>query len=294
MKKDIPVYDISTISEFRKEDILISRFAPYLDTHPNLCLPHKHNFFHMLLFTKGSGHHAIDFKDFPVKPFQVYFMIPGQVHSWNFQGEVDGFVINCSLPFFRSFLLNPNYLEQFSFFSGAVDDCVIQLPDDIQPQVLRLFNSLLSESETAGLQSMDMIRVLLVQLFITVARLHTGNTSKQQHGASYAVFKKFLALIEQHLTDLKLPSEYAPLLHITPNHLNSVCNTIMGKSAGEIIRDRVVLEAKRMIVNVDLSIAEIAYKLNFKDASYFSRFFKKYTGQSPEEFRHKALQVSRQ
>ncbi len=152
---------------------------------------------------------------------------------------------------------------------------------------------MLTESEAAGPQGTDMIRVLLIQLFITLSRLNERSQSKQRHGASYAVFRKFMSLIEQHITTLKLPSEYAALLHVTPNHLNSICNMIFGKSAGEIIRDRVVLEAKRMIINIDLSISEIAYKLNFKDTSYFSRFFKKYGGQSPEEFRQATLHVNK-
>jgi AraC family transcriptional activator of pobA len=103
MKKDIPVYDICTLSEFKQEDILISRFAPYLAQHHKLHLAHKHTFYHLVLFTEGAGTHAIDFQQFAVKPFQIYFMIPGQVHSWNFNGPVDGYVINFSVPFFQSF-----------------------------------------------------------------------------------------------------------------------------------------------------------------------------------------------
>jgi AraC family transcriptional regulator, transcriptional activator of pobA len=85
---------------------------------------------------------------------------------------------------------------------------------------------------------------------------------------------------------LKLPREYAELLHITPNHLNAICNEILGKPAGEVIRDRIVLEAKRLMINQELSIAQIGYKLNFSDNSYFSKFFKKYAGMTAEDFRH--------
>jgi len=102
MKKIFPVYDIGTLSDFKQEDILISRFAPYLAIHKNLHLPHKHNFYHLLLFTEGSGSHAIDFVNFAVKPYQVYFMSPGQVHGWSFEGKVDGYVINFSPAFFQS------------------------------------------------------------------------------------------------------------------------------------------------------------------------------------------------
>lgn len=82
-----------------------------------------------------------------------------------------------------------------------------------------------------------------------------------------------------------MPKEYAGLLFITPNHLNALCKASVGKSAGEMIRDRLLLEAKRMLANSAMSVSEIAYDLRFEDNAYFSRFFKKYTGHTPEEFR---------
>jgi AraC-like DNA-binding protein len=84
---------------------------------------------------------------------------------------------------------------------------------------------------------------------------------------------------------MKLPKEYAELLYITPNHLNALCRDLVGKTAGELIRERVLLEAKRLLTNLNITAAEIAYELNFQDNSYFSRFFRKYTGQTPEIFR---------
>jgi AraC-like DNA-binding protein len=83
----------------------------------------------------------------------------------------------------------------------------------------------------------------------------------------------------------KLPKEYAEMLYITPNHLNALVNATIGKSAGTLIRDRILLEAKRMLVNSDQNVNEIAYQLQFEDNAYFSRFFKKYTDTSPEKFR---------
>ncbi len=286
MKKDLPVYNIGKISDFKHEDIIISRFAPYLETHPNLCHPHKHDFFHMLLFTKGGGRHSIDFITFPVTPFQMYFMIPGQVHSWDFEGEVDGIVINFAAPFFKAFLLNPNYLDQFPYFCGSPSTSVIYLPEEVQPEILRLMACILQESESDQPNSTDMIKVLLVTLFINLGRLQLENPNLKLHHPQFNIFKKFIELTDRNITTLRLPSEYAGLLSISPNYLNTICNAIIAKPAGEIIRDRVVLEAKRLIVNIDLSISEIAYQLNFKDTSYFSKFFKKQTGLPPEDFRN--------
>ncbi|MBW4889788.1 AraC family transcriptional regulator [Mucilaginibacter sp. HMF5004] len=289
MKKDFPVYDICTLSQFKQEDILISRFAPYLQVHKNLHMAHKHTFYHLVLFTEGGGTHAIDFQSFVVRPYQVYFMIPGQVHSWSFEGKVDGYVINFSVPFFHSFLLKPDYLEQFSFFSGTLNDAVVDIPTELHTPIKNIFEHIIHESENNQHLGLDMVKALMLQLFITIGRLNKGQQPGDVTSYNYTLLKSFQKLIEQNYTTLKLPKEYAALLYITPNHLNALCNNVLGIPAGEVIRNRIALEAKRMLVNHSLSIAEIAGKLNFADNSYFTKFFKKQTGLTPEEFKKQAL-----
>lgn len=289
MKKEIPVYDICTLSEFKQEDILISRFASYLVQHQNLHMAHKHTFYHLVLFTKGGGTHAIDFEQFEVQPFQIYFMIPGQVHSWSFEGEVDGYVINFSVPFFQSFLLKPDYLEQFSFFSGSISDAVINLPNAMHAHVVQLFEQLVRESETGKRLGVDMVRALLLQVFIEVGRLGFEQQASNISAYNYTLLKNFQKLIESHYTTLRLPKDYAELLYITPNHLNALCKDVLNISAGEVIRNRIVLEAKRLLINLQLTISEIATRLSFDDNSYFTKFFKKQTGLTPDEFRKETL-----
>lgn len=285
MKKEFPIYDICTLSDYKQDDILISRFAPYLEIHKNLHLPHKHNFYHLVLFTNGGGSHAIDFKNFTVKPYQIYFMIPGQVHSWSFEGKVDGYVINFSVPFLQSFLLKPDYLEQFPFFSGALDDMVIDIPESLHTHVIDLFEQIVAESESNQRLSADMVRALMLQLFISIGRLSFNHQTPHTTAYNFTLLKNFQKLIEKNFTTLRLPKDYAELLYITPNHLNALCNDVLGTPAGEVIRNRIVLEAKRLLVNFELSISEIAYRLNFTDNSYFSKFFKKQEGLTPEDFR---------
>jgi AraC-like DNA-binding protein len=89
----------------------------------------------------------------------------------------------------------------------------------------------------------------------------------------------------------KLPKDYAEMLFITPNHLNALCRETLNTPAGEIIRNRVALEAKRLLTNLDLTITEIAYRLGFADNSYFTKFFKKQTNTNPEDFRKKVLTI---
>ena len=134
-----------------------------------------------------------------------------------------------------------------------------------------------------------MLRVLMLQLFILIGRLKKNAANKGPASYNQTVLKNFQKLIEANYTQLKLPKDYAELLYITPNHLNAVCKDLLGTKAGEVIRNRTLLEAKRLLTNPQLSITEIAFQLNFSDNSYFTKFFKKCEGVTPEEFRKKIL-----
>jgi AraC-like DNA-binding protein len=99
------------------------------------------------------------------------------------------------------------------------------------------------------------------------------------------LLRNYQQLIERYFRTIRLPKEYAELLYITPNHLNALCVELLGKTAGDLVRDRLLLEAKRLLTNADMTVTEIAYDLNFRDNSYFNRFFKKNVGMTPDEFR---------
>jgi len=285
VKDRFPVYDIGHLVEFKQDDILISQFAPYLKIHKNLQQAHKHTFYHLVFFTEGAGNQTIDFQRFEVRPYQIYFMIPGQVHHWAFERKVDGYVVNFSPKFFQSFLLKPDYLEQFPFFSGNANEAVINIEENLRIKLIGLFEKLLSETIENQRTAMDMVRLLLLELFILIGRTVITPQLKQASPYNLTLLKNFKNLIETNYINNRLPKDYAELLYITPNHLNALCNDLLGIPAGEVIRNRVVLEAKRLLINPQLGITEVANHLNFADNSYFTKFFKKQAGITPEEFR---------
>jgi len=289
MQKHIPILDICTLSEYREDDILVNRLSDYLREHTNLHFPHRHSFYHLVYFTKGGGSHTIDFNAFEIKKNQIYFMIPGQVHTWEFKGEMDGYVVNFSTAFFQSFLLRPEYVELFSFFNGITEDSVLNLSVEASKPVIAAFEDLIAQAKADNTFRWDMIRVLLLKIFILIDQKNTAESKSVVSNYNYALLKNFQKLIDKNFTKLKLPMEYAELLYITPNHLNALCKDHTGMAAGELIRNRIILEAKRLLINQDLSISEIAYELNFNDNSYFTKFFKKQVGVTPEEFRKKTI-----
>jgi AraC family transcriptional activator of pobA len=289
MRPHIPRLEIGPLSQYKADDLMVNRLAEYLAEHPNLVFPHRHSFYHMVFFTAGGGSHTIDFNRFPVIPGQIYFMIPGQVHSWNFEGKMEGYVVNFSELFFRSFLLEADYLETFSFFDGDSNHAVVQLDEALTNQIAGLFEALLVQRSSKAFLGTDMMRVLLIQIFIQIEQSDFVDRSSHAAVHKNQIVRAFQKLISKNFAKMRSPGEYASMLNVTPNHLNALCKEYLGVQAGALIRNRTVLETKRLLINLDLTVSEIAFKLNFNDNSYFTKFFKKETGMTPEEFRKKMV-----
>jgi AraC-like DNA-binding protein len=290
-KQVLPTYSICSIADtpVTKNDFMTDRFSHYLEAHKDLHFPHKHSFYHLVFFTEGSGSHSIDFIDFPVEPGQIYFMTPGQVHEWNFKKSPEGYIINFSENYISTLVMNARYLDQFVFFSGNATEQVIDIPKRERPELTGLLESILQEENSGAELKDDMIRTAMIRLFIRVNRLVTPSVKAPAANYNSVLLKNFQKLIDLHFREKKLTRDYAAMLFVTPNHLNALSKHVTGKPAGELIRDRVILEARRLLVNAGTTIAEVASELEFEDNSYFSKFFKKYTGQTPEAFRKSIL-----
>ncbi len=212
-------------------------------------------------------------------------MIPGQVHWWNITDEDEGYGLNFSENLFHSFIANPDYLGQFPFLRGIPEESVMDLKGDALSEATYFFKQIINEAAKKDSFSQDQVCFHLMSLFIGVSRHENIRVRLQMSTLNQKILHQFRVLLNQNYKKKKLPKEYAAMLYITPYKLNAICNEQAGTSAGEIIRNRIILEAKRLLVNADMSISEIAYQLNFSDNSYFTKFFKKYTSFTPEEFR---------
>jgi AraC family transcriptional activator of pobA len=97
--------------------------------------------------------------------------------------------------------------------------------------------------------------------------------------------RAFAQLLDLHFRQHKTVRFYADQLHLTPNHLNAVCRRLLAKTASDLIHARVIAEAQRLLRHSAQTVARLADILGFDDASYFTRYFRKYVGQTPEAFR---------
>lgn len=288
MDKTYPTFDICNLVTNKLSNDLFNadRFQGYLLNNPPIKKVHKHSFYHLVYFTSGHGQHIIDFKGYPIEPGCIYFMRPGQVHKWEFESDVDGYVINFSATFFDQLSISSSIIDQFPFFNIFSSGQMLKLRENTRPKAVAIFEDILKELDDNRDFTPTVIAADMLKLFVLSTREVNSETpvfSKTSYNS--VLLKQFLDLIEENFKDIRLPKDYAALLYITSNHLNFICKDQINMSSGEIIRNRVLLEAKRMLVNFELSVAAVAMELNFFDTSYFIKFFKKYTQLTPEAFR---------
>lgn len=283
--KKIPVYGIREFAETDNEDYFYSNdLRSHLNTHKFINSPHKHSTYITILFTKGTGEHLIDFDTFPVRPGSVFLLNPGQVHSWKLSKEAQGFVFIHTKEFYDSIFANRK-MENFPFFYLGQNYPVIYLSGSDRKRIEGLFKMINNEFKKASRYKTSKLGSLTDFVYLELAGLYRAKEKKYKEASpNYLRVKKLQKLIDENFRMKKFPGEYADLMNMSIRHLNRLCRETLNKTTGDLIFDRVILEAKRMLIHKDVTISSVADELGYEDHSYFIRLFKKKTGESPKAF----------
>lgn len=277
-KKYVPVIGIQ---EFRKEQTAGRKELVYNELHgeKHIDKPHKHDFFIIILFDSAKGTHSIDFQDYSIDNRQIHVLFPDQVHKWYIEPDSVGYQLMIDKVFFERFA--PYF--RFSF-TNYINHPVIPLTDDIFKLLKYEFEAIKDELQTDhSLQNIISARAAVIAAIVSkVAEDIFTDTKVFQSDPRLA---KFNLLIDQFFKEEKLVAFYAEKLNISANYLNILCKKNLKVSATQLIQQRVLLEAKRMLQSTSLSIKEIAFELGFVDHAYFSNFFKSQTKSTPTQFR---------
>lgn len=249
--------------------------------------PRRHNFYFMIWLTAGQGIHFIDFKGYAIQPQTLYFVGPYQIQYWEIEEAIDGYYIGFEDVFYRQ----SNFLSQLTLFSSLESEAALtfdaddaRLMDVFLSQFAAEFKGLQQESfggKEAVISLLQLILVHAQRRQTAIQQIEKGHT----RNAGSQITHEFLGLVETHLLENLPLQAYADRLGITPDHLSDSVRRELGIPASRLLQQRLAIEAKRFLVHSDWTSAQIAEHLNFKDPSYFGRFFKRETGQSPRTFR---------
>lgn len=171
-------------------------------------------------------------------------------------------------------------------FFGAADIPKIEIPTEQRRQFELIWEVFLMEMDESDLLKLEMLRALLKRFLILCLRVYKQqNINLPNDNVSVGIIREFNFLVEQHYKMYTQVADYARLLHRSPKTLSNIFKQYINKTPLQIINERRLLEAKRLLKYTDKTIQEIADEINFKDIQSFSNFFKTRVGKAPTQFR---------
>jgi AraC family transcriptional regulator, transcriptional activator of pobA len=243
---------------------------------------HRHDFYFVLAVQSGSGFHEIDFVQYPVRHNGVFILRPGQVHKLELTADTNGFLLEFDLSFYQP----KNTIAEHRWKKASSKNfCEVEAAKfkKLHAYLATIFDEYSSKPEGY----IEAIKANLDLFFLEYIRQskNPNSIAKSESGYIQERFEELVRLLETNIVNMKNVSDYADLLNLSPYQLNSIAKTSVGKTVTDLINDQIILEAKRNLIATSAQVKEVADKLGYEDPSYFIRFFKKHTGQSPDTFR---------
>jgi AraC family transcriptional regulator, transcriptional activator of pobA len=204
------------------------------------------------------------------------FELPDQVIAWQYN---------------RDFYCIVDHDKEVScvgfLFYGFAGMMFIHLPEQEQRKIDQLFRVFIDEFQTEDAIQKDMLQMLLKRLIIILTRLAKKQYIRDPDLPDHKldIIRQYNLLVESHYKNQHQVQFYASELHKSPKTLANLFALYNNKSPLAIIQERIIMQAKRLLIYTDKSAKEIAYELGFEDAAYFSNFFKKHTAHPPMDFR---------
>jgi AraC family transcriptional activator of pobA len=245
--------------------------------------PGRKDFFEVVWLKDENPLHALKDTDFESKGNWIYLIPPYRVHQLNKAGK------NGELISFKRAILEDNdkefLLDLFKIFNVQGEFSCLRLNEEEAADLVGIYELLEKEylRQDNG--------IIIVKALLKVFLLKLIQVKEQQftiHDIHQKRVYEFLMLLESNYQQIRNTDFYAGKLNISSKRLNQILKEKLDKTGMQIIHDRIILEAKRNIIHSELTIKEIAYNLGFSDRPYFSRFFKKQTGKTPEGFQKEA------
>jgi AraC family transcriptional regulator, transcriptional activator of pobA len=228
--------------------------------------------FHVLaIVDSGQGRVTVDFVEHRLEGHDVVWIRPGQVHCWNDVTAIAGTVV----------MFRPDAASGHSTIDAPYGPARWQTTPSralvrLAAEHLRREHDALHADQMAD--SNVILRALLEVLLVRVL------DKAPVHRETRKTFRAYAAAVDLHHATCRQVSWYARTLGYSDRTLSRATQDAVGRTAKQFVDDRVLLEAKRLLTQADITIAECAKRTGFNDAANFSKFFRSRSGLSPSEF----------
>lgn len=248
--------------------------------------PHSHRYLHQLTYVaEGGGVLTIETDEIEFGDATLIVLAPTVAHSFHFHPDTRGVVLSFTEDVIRGSADTRGSLS--GRLAGLERLAVVPLAETLNARVSDLARRILQELEDGRDGAQIAMRAYLALMIIAAAREMPEGARPHAPKVSPLdeTVNRLRQLVEDNFRQTRNLSAYAEWMAMTPDRLNEHCKKAAGVTAGHLIRQRLLVEAKRQLIFTAHSVSEIAYGLNFSDPSYFSRFFRKYAGVTPQQFR---------
>ncbi len=260
------------------------------DKAPSHGIPVRYDFYALFLRLKGDTVRSVNHFDYVIQPQALQLVCPGSIYSFrDISDESKTYVLLFDKSYIELHNLSLEILASLCAFHRKHQGDVV-LDTASYAQVLAVYEQLNNELRRKQDGFKSMAKILITQLLFILKREKQRAGLPQNLTRAEQLSAEFLVLIEEHFWQKKSVKEYAELMGITPKHLSETVKATLSHSALSYIHLRIIKEIQYLLCFGNMSIKQVAYALNFESPSQLGRFFKRYEGVCPKEYRLKNKQ----
>jgi AraC-like DNA-binding protein len=241
-----------------------------------------------ILYLPAGYKLRVDFACYDTLQPTLFFISPNQYLEIEAAGEESGYFIFYNRDFYCIQIHDQEVACDGLLFNNIKNMPKVELSDAENAFLGGLFKEMIQEFNLNDSSLEEMVRTYLKQLLIRATRSwkrqHLTNEVTNQL-SDLEFFRKFTRLVEEHYKSKHTVADYADFLCMAPKTITHKFKRLRLPQPNEVIKNRIILEAKRLLVHTSLTAKEIAYDLGYNDPAYFSRLFQSKTGESPSSFR---------
>ncbi len=249
--------------------------------------PHSHSFYEIIWFIKGVGKHYVDFKEYEVEDNSIFFISKGQIHHYD-DSHQEGFIMLFNESFLDTFDNPIDVFLKHNIFHSFDKEPFFRIKELDGKNLYSIIKQIQIEKQTPDLFGHSTyLKGLLHMFLILIQRFGIRKDSQELiiKSPSHILFVNFRNHLEENFCKIHTVAEYASIFNVSTKTLTNCTKEISRQTPLEIINERIILEARRLLAYSKRNVNEIGFELGFEDPSYFVKFFKRYMKISPRDFR---------